>query len=250
MVTKRERFGIPYCTEHGIWIGMWLRCVDPGNKRFSEYGGRGISVCERWQDFFVFVEDVGRRPSSQFSLDRIDNDGNYEPANCKWSTRSQQNQNCRRTRRYSFDGESLTATEIGKRCGVDRRRLSKRLMAGIPVDQAIDLGLAAKKRQHGIAVTIGGVEKTTRQWAAHFGIRHKTAWQRVKTCGWSWERALTTPVIQYSERKFRRRLFQIGGITLGYRQWCLRYGISPSTVWKRMRRGLTFEQALMTDAQS
>lgn len=250
MTTKRQKFGIPYCTEHGIWIGMWLRCVDPTNKRFSEYGGRGISVCETWRDFFCFIADVGRRPGIEFSLDRIDNDGNYEPHNCKWATRSEQGQNCRRTRRYTFLGQLLTPTEIANRTGVDRRSLSTRLKTGIEVDEAIRLGVAAKTRRHGIVIEINGVKKTTRQWAVYFGIRHKTAWQRVNSCGWTWEKALSTPVIGYNERRYRRKFITIGNETLGFNQWCKKFGVSPSTVWKRMQRGLTFERSLTADAQS
>lgn len=72
------------------WSMMKQRCNNPNYTHYSYYGGRGIKVCERWNDFRNFYEDMGARPSPQHSLDRIDNDGNYEPDNCRWATKLEQ----------------------------------------------------------------------------------------------------------------------------------------------------------------
>ena len=79
--------------ERLAWRNMWLRCTCPINVRFARYGGRGISVCDRWKKFSLFLEDMGPRPSSKYSIDRIDNEGNYEPRNCRWATAIQQRRN-------------------------------------------------------------------------------------------------------------------------------------------------------------
>jgi hypothetical protein len=76
---------------YSSWRAMRSRCRGVTNASYPTYGGRGITVCERWQTFGNFLEDMGERPSLDHSIDRIDPDGNYEPANCRWLTRAEQN---------------------------------------------------------------------------------------------------------------------------------------------------------------
>jgi hypothetical protein len=86
--------------EYKAWIAMKDRCCNPNCKAFRNYGSRGIAVCERWlKSYPAFLADVGRRPSPQHSIDRINNDGNYEPGNVRWATKNQQNSNRRSKRK-------------------------------------------------------------------------------------------------------------------------------------------------------
>lgn len=90
--------------EYRTWAAMLCRCTNPDHRQFRHYGGRGIRVCERWHTYANFLADMGRRPSPDLSLDRVDNDGDYEPDNCRWATRKQQMNN-RRVSIARFEGQ-------------------------------------------------------------------------------------------------------------------------------------------------
>lgn len=81
--------------EYRSWRKMRRRCMDPKVVGYKNYGGRGIQICERWNDFSAFLTDMGPKPTPTHSIDRINNNGDYEPANCRWATRSQQRRNKR-----------------------------------------------------------------------------------------------------------------------------------------------------------
>lgn len=123
--------------EHKTWLAMRERCNNPKCRYFKHYGGRGIKVCERWDSFELFLQDVGPRPSPKHSLDRYpDNDGNYEPGNVRWATESEQKRNQRSRTQYVFNGRSQLLSEWAEELGIPRATLSNRLYEGWTIERA------------------------------------------------------------------------------------------------------------------
>jgi hypothetical protein len=105
--------------EYFRWLNMKARCNNPNNPAYANYGGRGISVCARWdKSFDAFMSDVGERPTPEHSLDRIDNDGNYEPNNVRWATSQEQANNRRNNMKVEFNGETKTIAEWARVAGI------------------------------------------------------------------------------------------------------------------------------------
>jgi len=99
IVSTFTKHGLAGSPEYSAWLSLINRCTNPNHKSFAGYGGRGISVCDSWMNSVeAFLKDMGRRPSPQHSIDRKNNDGNYEPGNCRWAIQSEQNRNKRCTR--------------------------------------------------------------------------------------------------------------------------------------------------------
>ena len=112
------------------WRGMINRCESPKNKQYKDWGGRGIKVCDRWKDFDLFVEDVGPRPSPEYQLDRIDNDGDYEPGNVRWATRAEQSRNRRSTRLITINGRTMCQKDWAIENGISEEAVRQRVVRG------------------------------------------------------------------------------------------------------------------------
>lgn len=124
--------------EYTAWAGMLQRCRNPKNAAYPDYGGRGITVCDAWRDSFeAFYADLGPRPSARHSIDRIDNDGNYEPGNCRWATAKEQNRNTRRARLLTFDGRTQLLSDWGAELGVHPEAIRGRLRRGWSIEDAL-----------------------------------------------------------------------------------------------------------------
>lgn len=124
-----------YC--YSGWRGMIQRCTDANHKQWKDYGGRGIKVCERWQNSFAnFLEDMGERPDGM-ELDRINNDGDYEPGNCRWISRNRNSKNKRSNVLITWNGETKCATEWDESLGLAKGVVGHRLKKGWSVEKAI-----------------------------------------------------------------------------------------------------------------
>lgn len=120
------------------WALMVRRCTNPRSDNYARYGGRGITVCERWKDFRNFLADMGERPADT-SLDRINPDGNYEAGNCRWATAKAQQRNMRATVKLTHNGETKSINDWAEQHGMSVGVLSYRLRRGWPLDLALSV---------------------------------------------------------------------------------------------------------------
>ena len=143
--------GKDWCRTHGmegtatynVWAGLIQRCTNKRCREYPRYGGRGIRVCARWRESFeAFLSDMGEKPSGK-SIDRIDNNGDYEPGNCRWATNSEQMRNRSTTEMLTYQGETLPLPEWAQRLGIKRKRLERRIRDGWSVEEALS------KRRYG-----------------------------------------------------------------------------------------------------
>ncbi len=121
-----------------IWRNMIQRCIDANAKQYHRYGGRGIKVCERWRHSVDnWITDMGQRPSNKHSIDRIDNDGDYEPSNCRWATVKEQARNRRSNRILEFQGCRMAMAEWAEKLGFSVQTIKSRLNLGWSVEEAL-----------------------------------------------------------------------------------------------------------------
>lgn len=124
--------------EYIAWKAMRTRCSNNKQQHAGCYVGRGITYCARWESFENFLADMGPKPSPKHSLDRIDNEAGYSPENCRWATQQTQMNNTRRSRRITFNGETLTVAEWARRLGLHYKALYSRLFVyGWSVERAL-----------------------------------------------------------------------------------------------------------------
>lgn len=139
-----------------IWKQMRIRCRCVTNPNYKHYGARGISVCPEWDDFAVFREwALSHGYAEELTIDRIDNNGNYEPDNCRWITQAEQARNTRNCKRYTHDGITLTHNAWARKLGIDPASLTERIQR-----HGIEAALSAPKRnarsiQTTIITTVG-----------------------------------------------------------------------------------------------
>lgn len=144
---REPRHGDTNSHEYEVWSQMKRRCLNPKNPAYKNYGGRGITVCERWLNSYEnFIADMGRRPSDLHSIDRINNDGNYEPSNCKWSTRLEQCANKRGLVILEITGLRMSKNRWAESFGIKPATLDRRLKLGWTPYDAVTTPVGAKRK--------------------------------------------------------------------------------------------------------
>lgn len=142
--------GMTGTAEHYIWLGLLQRCLCSSYRDYHRYGGRGITVCKRWQVSFVaFLDDMGTRPSPELTLGRIDNDGPYSPENCRWETPAEQARNRVDNRWLTFRGRTMCIMDWALEMEMKPHLLYGRIRRGWSTERALTQELRHHKRKSG-----------------------------------------------------------------------------------------------------
>ena len=143
----RRTHGLTRTPEYRVWANMLDRCRNPASPGYVRWGGRGIVVCERWQSFENFLEDMGKRPSPEHSIERRDNDLGYSPENCYWATLKEQSHNKRNTQLLTFRDRTMCLAAWAEELGIAYDTLRGRLRYGWSVDRALTTPVHVHKRR-------------------------------------------------------------------------------------------------------
>lgn len=178
------KHGLTETPEFEIWTGIHTRCCNPKSTAFKNYGGRGISICDRWKDSFSnFLADMGKRPSPIHSIERSDNEGNYEPGNCYWATPYEQANNKRTNLKVTIDGVTKNLSEWARQFNVQVSTASLRHKQGL---RGIDIFTSTVKH-----INHQGITDTVSGWSKRTGIKPSTISMRLNSYGWPIHKALT-----------------------------------------------------------
>ena len=176
---------------YNIWKDMKKRCYCKTRKDYARYGGRGITVCKDWQDFIPFYNwAMSNGYSDDLTLDRKNVNGNYEPSNCRWATRKEQQNNRRCNHLLTYNGKTQTITQWAEEYGIAETTLYARLTkSNMTFEQALSKSIG---NGHERLITFNGLTMNLKQWAEHLGISKRTLDKRLNELHWDIERALTT----------------------------------------------------------
>lgn len=200
---SRTTHGLTSSRVYVIWKSMHQRCRNPNAHGHENYGGRGIRICERWNIFENFLEDMGH-PPSRHSLERMDNNGHYEPDNCRWATQTDQLNNRRTNHVLEAFGKSQTLTQWSREYGIPTTTLKNRIYrAGMSIEAALQAEVHAGRKYDGsprkktprkdcVMLEAFGKRQNLAGWSRETGMKTATIKSRIKE-GMPVEEALTAP---------------------------------------------------------
>ena len=178
-----------------IWRGMKARCDNPNEAAYSNYGGRGIHVCDEWRDDFLSFSNWAKNNGYQehLTIDRIDVNGNYCPDNCRWATRKQQENNKRNNVYITIGDKTQSLAEWCEETGINYQTAHTRIRQGWEHSEAVLKKSGRFNAKSAIWLTHNGETKPLPEFAKEYGLKADTLRSRIQRLKWSTERALTTP---------------------------------------------------------
>lgn len=183
---SRMTHGMRQTDEYRTWTHIKSRCFNAKVPEYKHYGGRGITMCSKWTESFEdFLADMGERPSKKHSIDRINNNGNYEPGNCRWATHKTQANNTRSNRKVTVNGTTKNMTQWADDIGVTREVIHKRLKRGIVGPPLLNHPFESQR------FMFCGINATIPEWSKKTGIKRATLYWRINKQKWPLDQALT-----------------------------------------------------------
>jgi hypothetical protein len=192
IIKRSKKHGMHKTPEYNSWCGMRSRCNNKKHPHYHDYGGRGIEVCKRWNKFENFYVDMGSKPSIKHSLDRIDNNGNYEPSNTRWATSLEQANNTRINRYITYKGETKTLSQWANYYNINYGTLKRRIKLGWPIEEALTRDIGDKYHDKYAKLELFGTKMSIIEWSRLSPTCHMIFYTRIKN-GWPLEQALVFP---------------------------------------------------------
>lgn len=200
---KHGMYGTP---TYNTWAAMKQRCGYEKHIEYLRYGAQGIRVCDRWQTFVNFLEDMGVRPANT-TIDRIDSKGNYEPSNCRWASKTTQANNCSSNTVIEIDGEAKTIAEWAEVSGIPASVISKRKRRGWDGKDAVFLPVGSSLMRHASStsfqpklITYNGETRSIEEWALHLGFANGAAIAKRFAKGLPLDVVLSPPMRKHKAR--------------------------------------------------
>lgn len=210
---RRRQNGQSRTPEYRAWQGMMSRCYKPHNKSYKHYGGRGVKVCDRWHDYKNFLDDIGQKPTHLHSLERENNEKNYEPNNVIWATKKHQNNNKRSNVVIEHGGKTQTLSQWCEELNLPYGTIQARLAVGWEPSEALTTKVSSMSPER--IVTYNGFTGTVADIAKKLGLDRKLINKRLKH-GWSVKDAIeikdgrSNAIGRVGKRPIKRGVIAIG----------------------------------------
>ena len=231
---------------YGVWKSMRGRCYYESSENYYLYGGRGIKICDEWEDFENFRDWAmanGYDPYADFgecTIDRIDPNGDYCPDNCRFVSMRVQANNRNTTRFLTYNGKEIALAEFSRMINIDPGTIRERLKRGMTPEEIANTSIDDYQKK----ITIDGITDTLTNFCIKYNIDRSLVWDRIYRSGWDPKIALTAPICNsnpaYDVREYMN--------TIGnYRDFDRAIGFKEGTISSRVRKqGMTFEEAIST----
>lgn len=233
---------------YAVYKAMKQRCCNPNDKSYKNYGGRGITICDKWlgedgfMNFYHWSIKNGydeNAPRGECTIDRIDNDSGYSPDNCRWVDSKVQAMNKQTTARFYIEGEKLNLIEISNKYGIDYNILRGRIYTNKDtIERAV-----FDEHIRDTLLTCDGITLPLKEWCKITGISLSAMHQRIGIHKWTHERAIKTPMKKPKTYTYR-------GISHTISEWSKIANITSGALWHRIKRGMSIEEALTTKMNS